>query len=156
MMATYNVSILTAELITNLYLYGTPEKPSSSAMDDESLIRGPEMPSNQSGYTQVYSDAVAFMSTGAGRFANATQSPIVSEFMSGSNPPGYIPGQRAVFTLDQMNRYYSSEMKIVPGSFGIQQWEYMDGNDDVAERVYIHNSTPFRISKEALFITAVS
>ncbi|MDK9693891.1 MAG: hypothetical protein OEL19_06570 [Sulfurimonas sp.] len=85
-MATINTTwqALDIEAMTNLYLYGTLNTPSSKA--DEALIR-------EDGYvTEIQIDNVAsFMSDGLGRFALGSNISVVKEFMNGG--VFYAPGE---------------------------------------------------------------
>ncbi|KAF0188857.1 MAG: hypothetical protein FD168_1381 [Desulfobulbaceae bacterium] len=78
----YTLDALNIEQITNLYLYGTLEKPADLTSD--SLIRPPDVADDQDAMTIVHLDAVSFMTSGPGRFANGQQSPLVKAFMEGS------------------------------------------------------------------------
>jgi len=69
----YNWADIGVNEINNLYLYGTLTKPAS--ID----FHRPE----GSGAV-IYMDAISFMLYGPGRFANGTQSALVSSFMNGT------------------------------------------------------------------------
>lgn len=68
----YTLATLSIEEITNLYLYGQLTTPADLTSD--TLIRPPEVAPNQDGMTIVHLDAVSFMASGSGRFANPTMS----------------------------------------------------------------------------------
>ena len=83
----FNSNTLTAEQITNLYLYGQLTKPADlSALPTRSadIYGGPQGDQLTSGFqTTVQVDALSYMTTGAGRFANGSMSQLVKDFMSG-------------------------------------------------------------------------
>ena len=68
---------LNSKLVTAYFLYGQNEKP------DSLFIRPKDDTS------KINMDAISFMNTGAGRFANGYQSSVIRAFMSGETPPEY-------------------------------------------------------------------
>lgn len=78
----YSLPSLTLQQVTNLYLYGQPNTPSN--LIDESLIRSPEVAPNATAMTVVTLDAVTFLASGPGRYASATMSSLVNDFMQGN------------------------------------------------------------------------
>ncbi|WP_051412926.1 proprotein convertase P-domain-containing protein [Methylophilus sp. 5] len=117
--------------INNLYLYGSLTKPSTVDI---------HRPKDTTITIQM--DAASFMSGGAGRMANGTQSKFVNDFMTGTIMPAN--GTRQVFTadsLDPQDRYFS-----------IQQYNYADGILDSDSRTWIYNTSPYEISPDAQFI----
>lgn len=141
----YTWNQLGVSAITNLYLYGTTAKPAN--LESDALIRGP-LPTLQSPgiTTSIDMDAVSFMATGPGRFANGTQLSVVARFMDGTGVPT-ATSVRQVYTLSTM-------MSMTGGSdrVGIQQYNYSDGVGDHAFRTYVYNSSGFRLAPEAVFV----
>lgn len=129
-------NVLSAEEMTNLYLYGTKIRPSD--LLDTNIIR----PSTETTTTSV--DINEYMKNGAGRFASPAFFELVKLFFSPTSsalkPGSYSKSDLGgIFGLD----YYG---------LNLQQWAYADGTDDYAERVYIWNSGEFKISDNARFI----
>lgn len=129
---------ISAAEITNLYLYGTKLAPAN--MLDESIIR----PATATAYTSV--DINDYMDNGPGRFASPSFFEIVKQFFSpvtSALPPGtYSKSQlAAMLGLDKIY-------------IDIRQWECSDSIDDYAERVYVWNTTAFKIGDEAKFVIA--
>lgn len=133
------VSELTADIITNLYLYGTTTRPpnTESGMYDESLIR-PE-----GAVTNVSVDINNYMDGGPGRFANPAFFEIIKQFFTGlvSIPDGE-------YDKNQMRDLLGLPIQFIDQ----KQWAYTDGKDDYAERVYIWNSVAFRLDDRTKFI----
>ncbi|WP_148261958.1 hypothetical protein [Methylomonas methanica] len=73
------MNILTAEEITNLYLYGTSTTPGNIA--DESLIRPNNTPP-----LEISVDGNLFMQTGPGGFALPVLWDVVNEFFNLNSP----------------------------------------------------------------------
>jgi Ca2+-binding RTX toxin-like protein len=153
----YNWTQLTNAVVTNFYLYGQATKPTNLASD--SWIRGvgtqnpypyPALP------VVVDVDAVAYMSSGPGRFANASQVPVVAAFMSG----GLVAanGQRQVFNIGYMASLL--DPKFNPAnpikSFSVrnvfEQRNYSDAIDDRGYRTYVWNSTTYLLNQNVDFV----
>jgi Ca2+-binding RTX toxin-like protein len=144
----YNLNTLTAEQITNLYLYGQPTKPadlSALATRPADVYGGSNGTTLLSSYqTQVNVDAELFMSTGAGRFANGSMDPLVIAFMSGKIMPSTGSYQEITLT--------GEDVQGITRSFGLQQYNFNDGFNDIGTRTYIYNSTGFAVAQGAKFI----
>ena len=89
---------LDAATMTNLYLYGQPTTPTPDEKTNPALIRGPEVPLDSTAMTNVYLDAPTFMKDGPGRFAYASDAPLVKAFFNGQPPAN---GSLQVMTVDQ-------------------------------------------------------
>ena len=132
--------------VTNLYLYGSVSKPVN--LRSESLIRD-TLP------LAVEMDAVSFMSSGPGRFANASQFKLVQAFMGGGAFVFPANGARQVFTLDQAVARFGGgnpEIKNKPQNLSILQSNYQDGSDDLLMRAYVYQTSGYTIEKNAQFI----
>jgi Ca2+-binding RTX toxin-like protein len=134
----YNWTQLGIAEITNLYLYGTVTKPTDLA--NAAMIRQPDH------ITPLIMDAVSFMATGPGRFANGAKSTLVINFLLGVGVPG-ATGVRQEFDLTQA-------MAMTGGSpnIPIYQFDYLDGAGDHGFRTYVYNSSGFTIAPGARFV----
>lgn len=83
-MASFNLSWkdLSINTMTNLFLYGQMDTPSD--LQDESLIRQPEIPKEPQTTTIVLTDIASFMTEAPGRYANGVQSELVTFITDGS------------------------------------------------------------------------
>ena len=154
----YTLPSLTIEQITNLFLYGQPDTP--AILIDDVLIREADV-NNLPAQTTVTLDAVTFMATGAGRYANGAMSELVIAFMTGGL---YQPtGVRQEYSLDEaraeFTRIYEISNPPSPENstrdfrfLNFQQYSYDNTSADFAERTYIYNSSTFGISRDAKFI----
>ena len=152
----YNWTQLTNEVVTNFYLYGQATKPTDLTSD--SLIRGigskgyprPAPPVN------VEVDALAYMRSGPGRFANASEVPLVRAFMNG----GLVAenNQRQVFNMSYLaplldpNFNPTDPLKSFSVKNVIQQKNYSDAIDDRGYRTYVWNSTAYFLNQNVNFI----
>lgn len=133
---------LSAKEVTNLYLYGVSETPEN--LEDDKLIR-------KSGGDNVVKqvDAAKFMTTGAGRFALGSEFNLIGMFFDPSFTGLKIaPGTYTKKEIAQRLRLRSYELPV-------PQANYKDGSEsdqDYIERVYVWNSTLFKISDSAKFI----
>lgn len=111
----YTASQIGIVEMTNLYLYGQTTKLLDLTSDAAVRAVGDR--------TLIEMDAVSFMATGAGRFANGTQMSVVSRFMDGLGIPA-ATGQRQVFSLSQA-------LMMTGGSdrSRFQQYNYVDTMD---------------------------
>lgn len=127
------MSTLSAEEITNLYLYGTKAAPANLLSDH--LIR----PDGATGSVSIH--VVDYMAE-VGRFASPSFFKLIEEFFSSD---GLSPGS---YTEAQMRQILS-----VTEAFIVQkQWAFDDEKDDYAERVYTWNSVAFEIDDAAVFV----
>lgn len=132
------MNILTAEEITNLYLYGTPTTPTNLA--DESLIRPNNTPP-----LEISVDGNAFMQTGPGRFALPVLWDVVNEFFNLNR--GVETG---TYTEQQLRALFG--IGIEDATKDLYQFNYDDGLDNYAERTYIWNSGSYEIDDSAVFV----
>jgi len=133
------MSLPTIELMTNLYLYGQPTKPSN--LVDDVLIR----PKSE---TLPFNVDINEYMNGPGRFATLDKFNIVQAFFDPSSHPltdNNIP--QGIYTKAQLNAYYGfSEIWI-----SITQSDYGIGDADFLTRAYIWQSTAFKLSDDTLF-----
>lgn len=112
---TYLWTQLGINEITNLYLYGTRTKP--TVMVDESLIRSKDYK------LEIVMDAVSFMGTGPGRFANGAMSPLADDFMSGR--VFQSAGVRQEFSLSDVAKIVTPDVDPTKyGFFSLQQYNF--------------------------------
>lgn len=130
------MALLTAEEVTNLYLYGSTTRPTNLA--NSNLIR---LPTAQA---TVSVDVNEYMTSGAGRFASAADFDLVNAFFDPMMFAALAPG---AYTEDQLAPYVGNRRSVA-----LSQYDYADDNDDYAERVYIWNTVGFEISDRARFI----
>ena len=144
----YNSNSLTAGQITNLYLYGQLTKPADlSTLPTRSVdvYGGTNGDQLLSGFqTTVQVDALSFMTTGAGRFANGSMSKLVSDFMTGKIIPNNGVYQEIVLTGDNL----AGQRR----QFGFEQFNYNDSSNDIGGRTFIYASTPIALAQGAKFI----
>lgn len=126
---------LTTEQVTNLYLYGRPDRPTD--LTDESLVRDPAV-------TTTYQvDLADFMTNGPGRFANPVFFEIVQLFFSYAAsvvPPGVYNEQQLIAMLRAGNVNVPIDALISQ-----PQSLYADGVDDYGSRAYIWNTLSYEI-----------
>ncbi|MDD5228344.1 MAG: hypothetical protein PHD53_06045, partial [Methylococcales bacterium] len=143
------MSLLTAEEVTNLYLYGIKNLPAN--IEDEALIRSDPL----SEPTSVNVDINEYMTSGPGRFASPAFFDVVEQF--------FAPLEGELFKLA-----FPASTNLAPGIYskydlftafgigkawvGIQQSLYDDGQDNYLERAYIWESTAFQIDGNAKFV----
>jgi len=139
----YTLTTLSIEGITNLYLYGQPATPTD--LTSATLIR----PQQDTAMTTVHLDAVSFMATGPGRYANAAMSDLINAFMNGEIMPttGQVQTLSTMDLIAQSNSLLASYKQFFP----FQQYNYDSSSADYLSRAYIYNSTSFGIAKDALF-----
>jgi Ca2+-binding RTX toxin-like protein len=125
---------ITIEQMTSLYLYGSIIPPSS--IDTDSLIR------DASATTEINADAVDYMVNGGGRYAVLSAFEIVQKFFDTANgiPPG-VYGKAEIGQLFGLKSY----------GFNMLQLDYDPGSEDYAQRVYIWNSSAFKLSNDVEF-----
>ena len=181
-----NGQLLDAETITNLYLYSQKTTPIDDELLNSELIR-PELDlssvtGNDTNFSNVLPanadvaniaiDAVPYMSTGPGRFANGSQFDLVRAFFglgkdemltdSGKNSLD----ENATLTPDTYTKEeiddelfngglggYSSSLELRNYRDNLSETD-ADGNgvSEYAELVYIWNSTAFAIDDNARFV----
>ena len=135
----------TAAQITSLFLYGSDTPPTGGALASQNL------PNHAVGVLPDI-DFKEFMETGPGRFANASQSALITQFFleGGDNPPGrhLQPGESMT----------AAEFAAATGlelTYQVKQLFYHDANEstlDIASRVYIYNTQEFSINADARFV----
>jgi Ca2+-binding RTX toxin-like protein len=128
------MSMLTAEEVTNLFLYGQKSTPSDLTADG--------IVDHSAGTATV--DLNEYMTNGPGRFASPALFDIVKLFFSPTTsalPPG---------------RYEEIPFRSVIGTDQVfitqYQWTLDDGGSDYAERTFIWNSVAFEIDDSAVFV----
>lgn len=135
------MSLPTVQEITNLYLYGQETTPNSEELVDEQLIR----PDLDLEYKEI--NAVEYMNVDAGRFALGSMSALVKKFFSFvGDIPGMEPGVE--YTKKEMAKF----LNLSKYGINVQQYSYDDGHDDFGERVYIWNSTAFKLNENVRFV----
>jgi len=140
------MSLPTAKDVTQLYLYAKRFTPTN--LVDDALIRPDpvQIPDKDLFHEKV--DAVEYM-TGPGRFALGAMSDLVKKFFSHvGDIPGVTAGQ--FYTKSEM----ADLLGLAEADYGIyvQQYSYDDGQGDYGERIYIWNSTAFKISDNTVFV----
>jgi Ca2+-binding RTX toxin-like protein len=131
---------LSAEIITNYYLYGQDTVPADLA--DAGRIR-PAQPSS------VTVDVNAYMA-GPGRFASAASFEVIRKFFDSSLYPESYALQPGTYTKQQMFNLLglSNSKNFVT----ITQAFYDDGKDDFVERAYVWNTTAFKLFDGIQFV----
>ena len=125
-----------AELVTKLYLYGTGDVPQD--LTDPDLIRA----ANAHSAEDLVVNVQAYMTTGAGRFANPASFDLVNLFFADT---GLEVGR--VYTKEQLaNRYGLTYCGNI-----LSQWNNTDSGSDYATRTYIFNTGEFKIKDGAAF-----
>lgn len=132
------MSLLTAEKVTNLFLYGKETVPDN--LVDGTLIR----PKDLQNKVRTTVDMNEYMTTGPGRFASPASFEVIKQFFSSLLAPGVYTKQELFdkFGLDTI------ELRSV----SIHQALYDDGKDDYVERAYIWATTAFQIHEDARFV----
>lgn len=131
-----NVGELTAETITNLYLFGRKTTPSFEELRDNPSILDRED-------IEIYiGDMDSYMKT-FGRFANASRIEVVQKFF-GDFGKDLEKGKRYEFSIDDIGgkRVYNFKQVDFKGE-NEKEW---------AERAYIFNSQNYFLTKNAKFI----
>lgn len=132
--------LLTAEEVTNLFLYGTKTLPTN--LEDGNLIRPPVLPIP----TAEKVDINEYMN-GPGRFASPAFFEVIKLFFSptSSGLASGIYSKEDLYAIFGLN---TIDDRIV----AIQQSLYDDGQDNYLERAYIWESTAFQIDNHARFV----
>lgn len=131
-------AIITAAEMTRYFLYGstteTPEDLATEAMIP--VDSGPRI---------LTFDLSDYMTTGPGRFALASMSPVIQAFFTQELPDPQ--GQRQEYSLSQMQTLLSAA-----DQFQVQQFSYSDGQDDRIERAYIFNNQQYELANSITFV----
>ncbi len=125
--------------LTNLFLYGGITQPAD--LSSESRIREADA------IKPIFMDAVSFMATGPGRFANGAQIKVVDMFMSGKI--GVNSGVRQELNLDEAIALTGVKESDLCGYLASN---YADGQDDHALRTYLYETESFRLAKNVTFV----
>jgi hypothetical protein len=121
--------------ITNLFLYGQKTKP---ALVTDARIRPDNVAS-----PSISISTDGFMDSGAGRFAKAPMFDWIRNFFNdGTILPGEYSKQQIAQGIYGLNYY----------GWNMQHYDWKDGTDDYAERVYIYNSMSFKVFDAAKFV----
>jgi len=131
-----------ATTITSLYLFGQEEAPQGDELLDDKWIDRNEV------IEKKWSNAEfnAYMTTGPGRFANASQISLVQNFF-GFNIPADLLGKSKEFTLSQAMSFFG----------GSDQYELMqsdfkgEGGQEWAERAYVFQTQAYRLNQNVIF-----
>jgi len=133
---------LSAEKVTNLYLYGTPTRPSD--LTNEALAQ------NRTSSASTSVNVNAYMDTGPGRYANPSIFPVVQQF--------FDPATSLAPNIDPVSGLIIPYTEVaLARSFGVlesvrlNQAALDNGSDDYAERVYIWNTVAFDIADDTEF-----
>jgi hypothetical protein len=149
---------LTPEMVTNLYLYEELTTPNSNELLNSNLIR-PELnvPDTAETASDINSninlvtvevDALPYMETGSGRFANGSQFALVKGFLYPGLGITLNPG---VYNKKQINQFiYQNQLTSFTAN--IEQRNYEDNVDDFGERVYTWNSSVFSLPDDVEFV----
>jgi Ca2+-binding RTX toxin-like protein len=127
---------LTAEQITNYYLYGQITAPEDMA--SSSILRPAEAS------TSIIIDKNDYMTNGAGRFASAAHFDLIERFFESAD----IPARAEPYTKEEIRLHFNLDKIYITQ----QQWAYSDEKNDYAERVYIWNSVAFKIADTTRFV----
>lgn len=140
------MAVVSAEEITNLYLYGKKTVPTDLTSD--ALIR------SASATTALDVNINDYMS-GPGRFATVEKFDLIKEFF---NPQQYeasssvAPGR---YTKKEMMEALGFTINGSPNRFaGIELSQALldDGKDDFVERAYIWNTVSFKVHDDVVFV----
>ena len=149
---------LTSEIITNLYLYENINSPNADELLSSDLIRpqlnipdtaitASDISSNVNLVT-VEVDAVPYMETGAGRFANGSQFELVKSFF---DPIADILLSPGTYDKQQINNFlFQNQLTSFTARLELRNYE--DDVDDFGERVYIWNSSEFSLPDNVEFV----
>lgn len=135
------MSLLTAEEVTNLYLYGSKTKPAD--IENENLIRDNQLKTS----TTTSVDINEYMTTGPGRFASPAFFEVIKQFFSPTSS-GLAPGtytKQDLYDRFGLNTYDDKTVTIL-------QHLYDDGQDNYLERAYIWETTAFKIDDRTTFV----
>ncbi len=134
------MTLPSAKTILNWYLYGSSNVPVEKATD--TLIRPDDRTSTVSINKQE------FMDTGGGRFAVASQFELVQRFFAA---PVDLFVRDKVYTKTEVASLLGYTSNDFYG-WDMQQYNFVDGKDDLAERTYIYNSMRFKIVDNTTFV----
>lgn len=136
------MSLLTAEEVTNLYLYGTKTVPANLASD--SLIRPAGLTTTARVDVNEYMNAAM----GPGRFASPAFFEVIKQFFSPTSS-GLAAGTYLKWDLFVA---FGLDGDIANRTVSIQQSQYNDNCDDYLSRAYIWETTAFQIDPRAVFV----
>ena len=134
MKITMNWNDLDINEMTNLFLYGALNTPTD--LEDDALL-------NHETVELTLTDVASFMIDGPGRFANATYSSLVRDFMAGR----IMPDNGIVQTMTAEQLEVAGHSRF----FTLSQVEYGINAADFDLRAYIYGHTGFAINKDAVF-----
>jgi hypothetical protein len=134
----YNAQDLTPDVIISLFLYGQTSPPAD--LVSESLIRP------TSAKTTIEVDMASYFAS-AGRFANASMSPLVQQFFISDDSRLAGTGVRQEFTAAQLSSMLGESAK-----FTFQQYNYDDATHDRAARTLIYNTVGLEFSDTTRFV----
>ena len=138
---------LTPEQVTNYYLFGQENKPSSEELVDEKWIH------RTTDLTVRIQNINSYMTDGPGRFANASQIELIKNFFNFPHFTEYKEESLKdsyTFTLDEAKLFFGDNT-----SQRIQQSRYVDGvllSDEYLSRVYTYETQAYSINDNAIFI----
>jgi Ca2+-binding RTX toxin-like protein len=147
------MSMPTIDQIVSRYLFNSDTPPTN--LVDENLIR----PAGTLG-DSVHVDAVEFMATGGGRFADIARFNVVLNFLSeddygGQLPPGYYTAQQLYDMYSKFpgaaGKFQIKDGIVVPPQLGIEQYYNDIYSSDYSERSYVFGSSSFQINDDAMF-----
>ena len=133
-------SLNTTEVMS-LYLYGSLIAP--TAKDSAALIRV-----GGTGLTTVDVSLDHFMSSGAGRFATASRSPVVDRFFGDIYDPNGIVLAPGIYKFGDLSVLYGGAKR----TFTLDQKYLADDVSDYVERVWVYNNTRFSLDIGARFV----
>ena len=131
--------------LTNLFLYGEITQPAD--LSSESRIREADA------IKPISMDAVSFMATGPGRFANGAQIKVVDMFMSGEI--GVNSGVRQELNIDEataLTGEENSDRHVYLASNFADEQDEQDEQDDHALRTYLYQTESFRLAQDVTFV----
>ncbi|HEY0488661.1 MAG TPA: VCBS domain-containing protein [Telluria sp.] len=139
------MSNLTAEEITNLYLYKNKALPADRLSAD--LLRA----ATEKGTGSV--DINDYINTGPGRFASPAGFKVVEKFFEPHFSLASLMLKPGTYTKDQLYAEFGLD-DFASRGITVRQAYHDDGKDNHTERSYIWNTTAFKIGDEARFVIA--
>lgn len=142
------MSLPTAGKMTNLFLYGSENKPSD--LLDQSIIDH----KNSSIKVKREVDAVEYMDKGPGRFINSANFDFFGEFfdLSKTIAPGSYSKDDIFKLLGYRDPITGDDIAGKYAGYGVNQLFLGVGEEDYAERTYIWATTGFKVSDDAVFV----
>jgi hypothetical protein len=121
--------------MTNLYLYGSVYIPESKIHSGDTVV--------------IHMDTTEYMTDGAGRYAHISDSPLVQGFPTNNAGGVYIDIPDGEYTAsDLRSEGYTGKSS----SFDFVQYDIDKDSSDYGQRVYIYNSTSFKIADNTIFV----